>query len=158
MRKRFKGKKLLKSDMALQITSMADIFTILLVFLLKSFSTGITSITPSSSMTLPEAKKSNPIIDTLKLEISSYSIVIDDKPVMPLQNFQFELGELESNGTPQKLNRMLAEYVKKDTLQKAPKMLLLADQKTPFSTLKRVLVSATSNGFVDYKLVVVEDQ
>ncbi|NDG85844.1 MAG: hypothetical protein EBX52_12520, partial [Proteobacteria bacterium] len=37
----------------LQITSMADVFTILLVFLLKGVSTDAITITPSASLRLP---------------------------------------------------------------------------------------------------------
>jgi biopolymer transport protein ExbD len=158
MKKKFIKKKTLGSDMVLQITSMADIFTILLVFLLKSFSTGASNITPASTLNLPETKKADPIADTLKVEISSKTILMDERPVMGLKQFQFEPLDLETDGTPRALNDALSRQRKKNTLQKYPQMLILADQSTPYSTLKRVLASASNSGFVDYKLVVVVDE
>jgi biopolymer transport protein ExbD len=158
MKNKFATKRKLNNDMVLQITSMADIFTILLVFLLKSFSTGASNITPASSLRLPESKKANPIADTLKLEISPKTILVDEKPVIALNQFQFEPLELENDGTPKALNEALKHQSSKNTLQKYPQMLILADQSTPYSTLKRVLASASGHGFVDYKLVVVVDE
>ena len=74
MSKRYAKKARISSEMALQITSMADIFTILLVFLLKSFSTGVTNITPSGNMVLPEAHKVDALVETLKVEISAIAV------------------------------------------------------------------------------------
>jgi hypothetical protein len=56
--------------MALQITSMADIFTILLVFLLKSYSTGALDIAPSKGMKLPEVQLATGSVEALKVEVS----------------------------------------------------------------------------------------
>ena len=39
----------------IQITSMVDMFVILLVFLLKSYSTSPVQITPNKDLTLPES-------------------------------------------------------------------------------------------------------
>jgi biopolymer transport protein ExbD len=43
-------------------------------------------------------------------------------------------------------------------LSKTTEMLVLADKKVPYTTVKTVLDTLSSNGFTDYKLVVVEDQ
>jgi biopolymer transport protein ExbD len=158
MKKWSKKKNQLNSDMVLQITSMADIFTILLVFLLKSFSTGVTTITPTSVMILPEAKQPSPIEETLKIEISESSISMDDKPILPLTAYLIASDQLDQYGMPKSLNAALTEQRNKDSLQQFPKMLILADEKTPYATIKRVLASASTSGFVNYKLVVVEDQ
>ena len=155
---KFRKKRNMNPEMVLSITSMADIFTILLVFLLKSFSTGISSITPSEAIVLPEAQKAEPVIDTLKMQISPFSVIIDDKTVVNLNQFQFKPSDLGSKGLPTALNEVLKEQRKKDSLKKFPKILILADEETPYSTLKRVLASANDAGFIDYKLVVVDNQ
>src|SRR5262245_17328603 len=118
--KRPKGKE----DMVLQITSMADIFTILLVFLLKSFSTGVSTITPTSGMVLPESQKPEPMIsETLKVEISEKSILMDDKAVTELRNFALDPNDLERDGTPRSLNTALIKQRQKDTTQKFPRLM-----------------------------------
>lgn len=144
--------------MSLQITSMADIFTILLVFLLKSFSTDAAKITPHENLSLPVAGTSQPIVEAMRVEILQNLILIDDKPIAELNGFLFDPKDLESNGTSRSLSTVFIEKARKDSLQKYPRLLVLADQKAPFSTIKRVLASASNGGFEDFKLVVVEDQ
>ena len=157
-RNRFASKNRAPTDMSLQITSMADIFTILLVFLLKSFSTGATNLAPSADMVLPEVKESVPLIETLKLEVAKNTIIVDEKPVTRLRGFDFEPADLERDGTPRSLNAALAKERQKNTLQKYPRLMILADQDVPYSTVRRVLASASNSGFEDFKLVVVEDK
>jgi hypothetical protein len=52
-RKSFLKRRAPHEEMSLQITSMADIFMILLVFLLKSLSSGTIQIAPSKGLQLP---------------------------------------------------------------------------------------------------------
>jgi len=74
-------------DMNLQITSMADIFIILLVFLLKSFATSAVTIAPSNGMKLPEANASDSSVDALKVEISQDAVQVEGTPVTNLKEF-----------------------------------------------------------------------
>ncbi len=167
-KRRFLRRKKPTEEMVLQITSMADIFTILLVFLLKSFSTGISNITPSQSLSLPIASAQENVEEALKLEVSDSAVMIDDQPVTSLKNFVFDSNDLESNGTPRSLNAALVAFREKERARNpasagavaetgAPQLLVLADQKTPYSTLKAVMTTAAIHGFGNFKLVVVED-
>jgi len=167
MRKRFRKRKQLKDEMALQITSMADVMTILLVFLLKSFSTGVSNITPAADLMLPEAHAQDEVSEGLKLEISAGSILVDGKPAATLAGFDFEETDTESNGTSRSLNTMLIserdrmrDEARKpgDPEPEAPKVLVMADQHTPYRTLKAVMNSAANAGFGEFKLIVVEDR
>jgi biopolymer transport protein ExbD len=158
----FIKKEPLKEDMQLQITSMADIFTILLVFLLKSFSTGINNVTPANELLRPEARASDQVKEAMKLEISQNVILIDEQPVTTLNNFGLDATDVESDGTLRSLNvAFTREKAKRDPASsdyEATKLMILADQRTPYGTLRSVLDSAGHNGFVDFKLVVVEDR
>ena len=95
MKKSFlKKRKNGPTDVALQITSMADIFMILLVFLLKNYANSVTTIAPTAHLVLPEVKQSvNVIKETLKVEIADSTILIDQKPAVRLQGFQFDPAE-----------------------------------------------------------------
>ncbi|MGZ3709337.1 MAG: ExbD/TolR family protein, partial [Bdellovibrionota bacterium] len=106
MNRRRRPKKRAKSseDMVLQITSMADIFTILLVFLLKSFATGVTSITPTSNLNLPVGTSADPVTENLKVEISENAVTMDDRPITQLTKFRLDPTDIESDGTPRSLN------------------------------------------------------
>ena len=167
MRRRFSKKQRPKEDMSLQITSMADIFTIILVFMLKTLSVGITGITPHN-VTLPEVRTGSEAVESLKLEVGNNAILVDGKAVTHLSQFHFDETDLESDRTSRSLNAALIREMKAQTAttnERTPAsasrketLLVLADEKAPYSLLKSVMASATRAGFSDFRLVVVEDQ
>ncbi len=152
------------TDVSLQITSMADVFIIILVFLLKSYATSVVNISPAQGMKLPQAHLLSEPTEALQIQISANSIQIENKPIVPLENFQFQAGELQSGSVSKTLNTALATEKERQKLIAGSntkvkidaKVLIIADQHTPYSTLKSVLGSAALNGFSEYKLVAVK--
>src|SRR2546430_5475167 len=110
--KTFVKRKKMSADMALQITSMADIFMILLVFLLKNYSATLSSLAPVSHAKLPIAASDTPAKDSLKVEISESAILIDGKPTVQLKNFDFYPGEVPERGAAGPLYKVLADQRK----------------------------------------------
>lgn len=157
-------KSLPSGEIALQITSMADVFTILLVFLLKNLAAGDSSLTVSQQLLLPEAIAGDQLTEAIKLEITPQGVSLEDKQVSELKNFMFTANEIESNGTIRPLNNAFIAAAKgrkpssTDSPDSSPRLLVLADEHTPYSTLKTVLDTAASNGYSEFKLVVVEDR
>ncbi len=143
--------------MSLQITSMADIFMILLVFLLKSFSTSVSSLSPVGNTHLPQVvTKGETIRDTLKLEVSQNALMIDEKTALKLENFQYPAAEIDAQGNVDTMTRLLMEQRKHmPNPNMEADLLVLADEKTPYSTIKPILASAAQAGFVDLQLVAV---
>ena len=163
-KRRFKRKNRKSGDMTLQITSMADIFTVLLVFLLKSFATGSMNITPPKGLILPEAQASLANIEALKVEILKDAVMIGDKLAVELVDFKFPRVDRGKNGTSRVLTRTFDKARKRQifiakmnsSVKIDPKIVIVADQETPYSIIKRVLASAAVNGYVDFKLAVVK--
>ena len=166
MKKRFSKGRHLNEDMVLQITSMADVFTIILVFLLKTASTGIVSISPSADVMLPEAHAGIVPSESLKLEISPSTISVEGKPITQLHAFQFDSSDLTAAGTSKSLEVALKRerdrqllIAKSNTEVKVdPKIMVISDQKAPYLTIKTALATAAVHGFTDFKLVVVEKE
>jgi biopolymer transport protein ExbD len=158
MKSMFPKKKKANEDLSLQITSMADIFMILLVFLLKSYSTSIANITPSQDTRLPVVGEiKNTMKDTLKVEISKESILVDAKSIVALNNFKLREGVVEPDSSVKPLyEAMFAERKKQKDPNLDSTLLVMADEKTPYETLQAVMGSASRAGFVDLQLVVVE--
>ena len=162
----FMSKRRANSEMTLQITSMADIFTIILVFLLKSYSTSSVALVPSAGLKLPEAKGAEEQVQALKIEVSETAIQVDDNPVVSLANYRFGTGDLQANSVSKSLAAALELQRKRQVLIASSnsdvkvdsKILIVADQRTPYSTLKAVLASAAVHGFTDYKLVVARKE
>ena len=139
---------------------MADIFMILLVFLLKSYATSVSNISPTARISLPEVKAAKGTIkDTLKLEIADNTVLVDARPAVGLKNYQFAAGEDGPGGISPSILKVLNEQRK---LRPEPNMdstlIVMADQQAPYSTLKRVVASAASAGFVDLQLIVVQNE
>jgi biopolymer transport protein ExbD len=182
---RWKKVKRNSQEMSLNITSMADIFTIILVFLLKSFSAEGSSLTPNLSLQLPSAKRGEQVTETLKVEINNDSIQIDGKLAAKLQSFEFNPSELviaagatqihagveqaiaavrARHPLPKQADAATAAATAGSTqaAEKAPpienNLTILADRGTPYHTLSTVLASAANHGYVNYRLVVVKEE
>jgi biopolymer transport protein ExbD len=160
-----KKKAAANEDVSLNITAMADIFTILLVFLLKSFSTGAIQLSPSKGLLLPEAQAEEASFEALKVEISASAVLIESEPVVMLTAFEFPGKDLNGEGVSKILSarlkkerdrQMAIAQVNKD-VKVDPKILIIADQGTPYSTIKSVLASGAVNGYTDFKLAVIKE-
>lgn len=166
MRHRFKTKTSESDQMTLQITSMADIFMIVLVFLLKSFSTSMVSVSPSAGLTLPQAHAEGVLSEALKIEISERAIQVEGKPVVQLANYHLPQGKSEAGSSTEALNEALSLERKRQILISAQnsevkldsKIMVIASQQTPYAVIKLVLASAAANGFSDFKLVVAKKE
>jgi biopolymer transport protein ExbD len=167
----FKKKGLFKKrhqsdEMSLQITSLADIFVILLVFLLKSYATSAVNLSPAKGMLLPEAQAAEVSVEALKVEISEDTVAVEGQPAATLKNFRFSADELQANGVSNGLSKVLQrERQRQLMIAKAnsdvkvdPKILIVSDQRVPYSTVKSVLASAALNGYTDFKLAVVKGE
>jgi biopolymer transport protein ExbD len=153
----------IETDMALQITSMADVFIIILVFLLKSYAGGSIDITPSKGLTLPVASTGPASADALKVEISESAILVESNPVSVVKNFAFAGNDMVANGTSKSLSAALEKERQRQLLiaknnsdvKVDARIIVVADQRAPYSTIKAVLATAAVSGYTDFKLAVV---
>lgn len=151
-------------EMSLQITSMADVFTILLVFLLKSSATGALNVTPSAGLLLPQAQASEANVEAVKIEIQETTIQVEGVPVTTLSSFLPDGSDRVQDGSLRSLASALERERKRQILiaEKNPgvkvdsRILVLADQRAPYSLIKSALASAALQGFTDFKLAVVQ--
>lgn len=134
-----------------QLTSLIDVMTILLVFLLQNFSTEGNLITPpddielapSSAMVQPKENFTIQITPhalkiggTTVLEVSSYS-TSDSLLITPLFN------------ALEKARNDLPDFINKKEIR------IEADKSIPFSTLKRVMYTCNRAGLEDFSVLVL---
>jgi biopolymer transport protein ExbD len=140
-------------DMSLQITSMADIFTIILIFLLKSYSVGALESTAPKGVQLPQAQAGTAglksVKDILRLEVSRDEVLVDGKPVARISEFAFAESDITSDGASKTLLSKLSASKEENA-----KVLIVADQRAPYETVKALLASAAVRGYTDVKLAV----
>jgi len=143
---------------------MADIFIIILVFLLKSYATGTLNLSPSKGTILPEAKiVDSSAVEALKVEISDSAVIIEGTPVANIQKYSFNSSDIEKNGSSKLLNIALSNARKRQVLisktnsdvKPDSRVIVIANKHAPYSTIKTVLASAAVNGYTDFKLAVI---
>lgn len=145
---------------------MADIFIIILVFLLKSYSTSSIQISPSDGMKIPEAHHLQSPIEAIQIEISETLIQIEKKPITSLIHFRFNSEELTTESISKSVSASLEKEKRRQQLisnanpgvQIDSKILIIADVRTPYGTLKSVLGAAALQGYSEFKLVAIQSE
>lgn len=162
-------KKLLKRrgepTFGLQITSMVDMFTILLVFLLKSYSSSAVNITPADGVKLPNSTTQSEAQEVLKLTVSKKGVFVDDVQVVAIVDGKFEANDLEASDDLfiRKLYETLDKQAEKargiasvnESMKFDGRVLVQADESLDYGTLKKVMYTSMLAGYADVKLAVV---
>lgn len=148
------------STFALNITSMTDMFTILLVFLLQTYATSNVEILPENGLRLPSsASPSNPV-EAIKMSLSTQALKIGDLKIADVNNAEFGSKDIDSHDTNfikplfEELERITkdAQNADKDYVKEG-KILLQADRELPYATIRKVLYTASMAGYPQLKLV-----
>ena len=149
-----RGKAKESGAVALQITSMADIFTILLVFLLKGIASDALAITPSNGTNLPNGVNTTALSEpALMVELSNAGVLVEKEFIADYSDFEKPLNErLSKEREKQNLISKANDSVKADG-----RVIILSDQKVPFSTVKVVLRSLAANGYSEVKFGVIKE-
>jgi biopolymer transport protein ExbD len=149
----------------IQITSMVDMFVILLVFLLKTYSTSPVNITPKDGMVLPESSSTMDPVDVLKMVVSQDAVFVDDKKILDLNKGKFGATDIDTSD-PQFVRPLFealdahAKHAKdiskvNDAFEFEGKVLVQADRDLPYEVLKRIMYTSMMAGYSEVKLAVV---
>jgi biopolymer transport protein TolR len=144
-----------KGVAVLNLTSLMDIFTILVFFLLVN-SSNTQQPPDNKDIVLPESSAETVPDDVLKIQISSRDIIVQDVridstvsendngvPVMKalVEELQFRasrsLPVLNEKGVPER------------------EVMILADRKVPYSTIRNVMVSANQTDYTKISFAVL---
>lgn len=125
---------------SLSLTSMVDMFAILVIFLLANNNTTPDWLKLNSNINLPKAKLSDVPTKAASLEISKESIYGDGKPLMATKDLL-------------KNTKALTSWL--STLSNKEGFInVLADESLPFGTIKKISSICQSAGFSNMNLVV----
>lgn len=159
-RARYKPEIKKNQTFALNITSMTDMFTILLVFLLQTYATAEVQIDPVDGLRLPTSNTDKNPVNGLKLAMSRDELTLEKGLIAIIKNNEFEASTIDANDSNfikplfealQKINKERAAGSK----EKPGKILFQADQDIPYSTLRKVMYTSSMAGFPNLKLVTV---
>ena len=153
------------SAFKIQITSMVDMFVILLVFLLKSFSTSPVQINPQEGVRLPESSTATNPVDVVKLIVSPKAVFVENKKVMDLDNGHITGVDMDKND-PLFLKALYDELdghakrardiaSKNEALEFDGRVLLQADRQLNYALLQKVMYTSMIAGYANVKIAVV---
>src|SRR4051812_2715397 len=150
----------------LNITAMMDMMTIILVFLLKSYSASAVAMTASEDIKMPISTTRSTPKDTVAVTITPRNIIVGDKSVLALENGQIPKAAIQGQRLVLPLDAALKKEVEKlksiaDRNPAAPfthELSVIGDRKIPYELLLTVLYTAGQNELENYRFVVLQKE
>jgi biopolymer transport protein TolR len=130
-------------QVSLSLTSMVDMFAVLVIFLLLNTSTVAQWIEVSQGIELPKASGAEPPQKAVTIQISREAILGEQKPLVKFNEF------LAGSYVNPILRAWLAKMDKKDG-----HVNIVAHEKVPFGVVRRVIATCQESGFGKVNLAV----
>jgi biopolymer transport protein ExbD len=148
---------------ALNITSLMDVVSIIVVYLLKNYGTDPVVITPSGGQKLPMSTADTPLQEGSPIYISKRDITFGDRKVVQLD----EEGNVDQTALKKHsiipLYDLMAEEADKSKQMAAAKgeewvgrIIVVGDQELKFSTLVDVMYTAGQAEYSEYVFCVIQ--
>jgi biopolymer transport protein ExbD len=137
-----------------QLTSLIDVMTFLLVFLIKSFSVQGDVITPSDNLQLPLSSTSKPPKPAASIEITTTDIMAEGKIIDALTS-KDRADPLLIPGVFQWMSHVRMRFSPGATSRE---VLIQADRELEYSFLKRVMYSCSKAGFSDFTILAIQKE
>ena len=144
----------------LNITSMTDMFTILLVFLLQTYSTNDFQVDPEKGISLPISSVQTNPTKGLKVSLTKTELIVDGRHIASLDDKgDFAKTDLESSDD-NFIKPLFSELEKiskesQETFVKEGKVLFQADSSLNYAQLRKVMYTASMAGFPKLKMATV---
>jgi len=157
-----RGKK--KFSAALNITSMMDMFTIILLFLLKSYSSEGAILTNADNLILPNSiSKKKPKEVNLQLAVTKEMVLLDNQAICPTEEVR-KIPQEVSDPIVAKLEEKLKSYyaqeeemVKIGALNKITgKIIIQLDKNIEFDVLFKIMNTCGKAGYNNMNFAVME--
>lgn len=147
----------------LNITAMMDMMTIILVFLIKSYSASSITVTASEDVRPPGSTTRTTPKDTVAITITQKAILVGDKRKVQLDRSTVNKTDLSGNLIIP-LDAALKKEVEKLKFiaarnAKAPfnnEVSIIGDKRIPYSLLSSVLYTAGQNDLSNFRMVVIQ--
>lgn len=158
----------------LQITAMMDMFTIILFFLLFSFSDKPQEISLDADLSLPSSIAQTSVENSVKLFLSQNKLKIDETVITELKDGKiigFNADKPEDSSLYKSLKNQFM-LIEKDKLvqqhadntsnvntakkKESPHLLFFCDRDISFKTINQITTTAAMAGFPNFQFAVLE--
>ena len=154
----------------LNIYPMLDMMTIILVFLLKSYSASSVTINSVDPMTPPTSSTTSSPKETIAITITSKHILLENKAILELSNFK-----VDPSNKPEGANGMLIaplkdafvaqvnrlkklESLNPETMPFTGELSVIADQHVPYRLVMEILYTAGQAELGNYRFIVIQGE
>jgi len=151
---------------ALQLTAMVDMFTIMIVFLLKSYDTSTLEVKNVDNLVLPASISAEAPEEALLMLVSQKGIFVGDKKVADIVDGKVDLAFISKDDEDyikplfDELNaeaKKIEEISKRNPAVKFEGQIFMqADKALSYAILKKVLYTATMAGYGDLRLATLD--
>jgi biopolymer transport protein ExbD len=153
-----------RSAVSLQVTSMMDMFTIILVFLLKSFSAEGSILTNADNLALPNSDSmKKPMAVNLQIAVTNDMVLVDNLPLLPtaeVKKMPPDAPDPVIPGLYDKLHACLElekEMVRSGALNAAErKVVIQIDKNMEFDVLYKVMNTCGKAGYTAMNFAVMQ--
>ena len=159
-----------KKAPTLMLTSLLDMFTIILIFLIVSFDTENQDFRLDENVTLPESSARAEFRPAVNLAVSGDAITVGDDTVATLAGGRASDAQVREGRIASLVAALEAEYRRRygddagdgdagavgEEEDDEPIVVIQADRELDYRTLYVVLRSAASAGFYKYRLAVLK--
>ena len=162
----------IQTDAGLSITSLMDMMTIILVFLLTNFGTNALPVQPSEDFQLPKSTAEGDLRLSASIIVTQTDVYVDGERILALGATEepgVSVGIPESEKRDGSVvavyDRLVAQVA---VLRDAPagvdgepafrgEVLLQLDRRIPFAVVRDLMLTAGNAGFGSFRFVVVSD-
>lgn len=161
---KIKKHKTREAEVKLNLTSMMDMFTIILVFLLKTYSTEGQLITPSEFLTLPYSSiESKPEV-ALDIVVSKQVILVNREKIAAMDDVAANNPAVMENGVIKPLReklRFFSSQAKKMEVDYgvkfSGKVVIQGDKELPYAELVKVMRTCGVSDYPNMRLLVYRE-
>lgn len=143
------------------ITSLIDFFSIVLIYLMKSYSSEGSILTNSENLTLPNSSSNvKPAEIHVQISATTDMILVDNIPIVPTKDVQ--KGDQENGVIPQLEKKLKATYqleqeqVKIGTQPEIGTATIQIDKNVAFDVLYKIMTTCGSAGYNRMNFAVME--
>ncbi len=141
----------------LSMVSLMDMFTIILIFLLHSFSAEGDTFATSKKFELPVSTSETPYRARLAIQITPEHIIVEDKKVAEVRELDAQkllIGPLYKELEAQTKKSLFIAGVN-PSLELSREVVIKGDKSIPFALLQRVMYTCGQVGYNNISLAVV---
>jgi biopolymer transport protein ExbD len=141
----------------LNLTSLMDVFTVLVFFLIFNSSATVETLQTPKQITLPESVVDEKPRETVVIFVGTEEVLIQGVPVARVADIQ-AMGNVEIEPISVRLAELSDSVIGLSTqaIAESQEVTVLADKSVPFSVLKKVMATCTAQGYTRVSLAVVQ--